>query len=156
MYDFSVLPIARTARVAASLSLMLLMGCRKYEAPSESRAAKIAHNSLPPGVKGYGEVFYATDRQPIGTENYGSEASDAEELKFGLALISIPELHHIGDLERPWQIVNVSFPENARRHVIIVSRTGLSRTISMILSTSRSTRHPSVVHSYSCTIQRIL
>jgi esterase/lipase superfamily enzyme len=77
-------------------------------------------------VKGYREVFYATDRKPLENQRYSGEASESEELQFGKAVVSIPKSHKHGELERPWSIFSVSLPENARDHIVIAGSSVLS------------------------------
>lgn len=79
------------------------------------------------GVKGYREVFYATDRVPLTSGSFGTEASDADELRFGRVVVSIPEVHNRGEIERPWTVFSLSLPEDARKHIVIARRDVLDK-----------------------------
>ena len=79
--------------------------------------------SLPPGVKGVREVFFATDRRALGDDvTFGNEASPQESISYGRVFVSIPERHEIGSLERPWQFLSIAFPEDAQHHIVITTR----------------------------------
>ena len=80
-----------------------------------------------PGIKGYREVFYATDRVRAAGGTFGADASDEGRLQFGRSVVSIPEAHQRGELERPWQIFSVSLPEDAQRHIVIARRGSLEQ-----------------------------
>ncbi len=69
-------------------------------------------------------VFYATDRQrsPGKTVDYGHERADA--LQYGVFQVSIPRDHRMASIERP-SIWRFEFKENAKKHLVITSRTPL-------------------------------
>lgn len=78
--------------------------------------------SLPPGVKGFREVFFATDRLASGTAAFANQASPDEKTTYGRVLISIPKSHQVGELERPWSLFSFTLSEDASEHLVISSR----------------------------------
>ena len=106
------------------LSALVLSSC-DVEHKRAGSATQPSAAPPPPGIKGYREVFYATDRAAAAGGSFGPDASDKDQLQFGRVVVSIPEAHSRGELERPWQVFSVSLPEDARRHIIIAKRTAL-------------------------------
>jgi esterase/lipase superfamily enzyme len=80
---------------------------------------------LPPGVKGFRQVFFATDRDRKGWALFGEGRSRTERLTFGQCVVSIPDGHKRGELERPWNLWIVSLPENPAGHIVIQTRSEL-------------------------------
>ena len=78
--------------------------------------------ALPPGVKGFREVFFATDRLASGTAAFANQASPDEKTTYGRVLISIPKSHQVGELERPWSLFSFTLSEDASEHLVISSR----------------------------------
>ena len=78
--------------------------------------------ALPPGVKGFREVFFATDRLANGTASFANQASPDEKTTYGRVVISIPKSHQVGELERPWSLFSFSLSEDAKEHIVISSR----------------------------------
>ena len=72
------------------------------------------------------EVYYGTNRKPtserpvLGSLDtyYGPERGG---LRYGTCRVSIPELHELGAIERPWSIGSYRLPEDPRRHVLLCS-----------------------------------
>ena len=72
------------------------------------------------------EVFYGTNRKPTSNRPapgllgsyYGLGRG---ELRYGKCRVSIPEIHKIGVIERPWSIGTFRLPEDPTRHVILRS-----------------------------------
>ena len=65
-------------------------------------------------------VLYATDRKGVEDRRIGySYTSERGDLTFGVAEVSIPDVHEIGKLERPhwWRI---ELKEDPKRHVILM------------------------------------
>ncbi len=79
-------------------------------------------SALPPGIKGYRDVYFATDRQATGTGIFANAESRPAALRYGLITISIPQSHQRGQLERPWKIWTFELPESPSRHLVISSR----------------------------------
>jgi esterase/lipase superfamily enzyme len=79
---------------------------------------------LPPGVKGYREVFFVTDREPAGISAFRDRPARNEQVSYGRTIVSIPESHEIGELERPWQLrfVGWSQDESISKHITIADR----------------------------------
>ena len=85
--------------------------------------------TLPPGVKAYREVFFATDRGSTNNGTFNSQCSEGGRMTYGRAIVSIPEIHRIGEEERPWHFDVITFPESANRHIIISRRELLGSTV---------------------------
>jgi len=71
------------------------------------------------------QVFYATDRRPNPEPNekgvtYGAEPISDEALRHGIATVSIPHEHNMGELEGP-SILRFEFHENSEKHVVLRS-----------------------------------
>jgi esterase/lipase superfamily enzyme len=71
-------------------------------------------------------VFYATDRAILGETNkgatYGSEPAANNSLSLGIAKVSIPRAHKMGEVEGP-SIIRLEFSENPEKHVVLLSAT---------------------------------
>ncbi len=71
-------------------------------------------------------VFYATDRAATGPgrkgRTYETEPAEKDQMEFGVATVSIPRAHLMGELEGP-SILRLEFSENAERHIILQSAT---------------------------------
>ena len=114
--------------VLALLAAFAFIGCESDKRQGSATQPSTASPAPPPaGIKGYREVFYATDRAAVAGGSFGGDASDNDQLQFGRAVISIPESHRRGELERPWRVFSVSLPEDARRHIAIASRGPLDK-----------------------------
>jgi esterase/lipase superfamily enzyme len=75
-----------------------------------------------PNVKGYRHVYFATDREPLGDQHFNGYALESGELQFGEALVSIPKLHELGELERPLSMLSLTLPEDSSEHIVIAKR----------------------------------
>lgn len=65
-------------------------------------------------------VYYATDRTVTGkTEVNDYYGSDRGELRYGRAVVTIPDDHKMGKIERPMTILRFKFSENAQKHVVL-------------------------------------
>jgi len=82
--------------------------------------------ALPPGVKGYREVFFATDRTRTTPGTFGTTGSDTQEISYGRAVVSIPVGHVTGEIERPWTMWIVRIPEDPARDIVIARREDIS------------------------------
>ncbi len=71
-------------------------------------------------------VFYATDRAVTGHggkgTTYGTEPTEDEHLEFGVAKVSIPRAHLMGELEGK-SILRLEFSEDPEKHIILQSAT---------------------------------
>lgn len=71
-------------------------------------------------------VFYGTNRRSTSPtpdakrlgEFYGSERG---QLEFGVCTVGIPADHKRGNIERPWSLGPIKFPEDPRKHVVLRS-----------------------------------
>jgi len=79
---------------------------------------------LPRGVKGYSDVYFATDRARISEGVFANTASDDQKISYGRAIVSIPNAHKEGMEERPWSLFTVQLPEDPSKDLIIASRAG--------------------------------
>lgn len=68
-------------------------------------------------------LFYGTNRgrtdNAAANKFYNDEFVD--ELKFGTCEVSVPRGHVQGEVERPFSIFNLEFPENEQKHVVLKS-----------------------------------
>ena len=85
--------------------------------PAPEKAA-----ALPPGIKGYRDVYFATDRQSTGRGVFANSASAQGALQYGLVTVSIPQSHQKGELERPWKVWSFELPESPTSHIVISAR----------------------------------
>jgi len=71
-------------------------------------------------------VYYATDREKVAQDSkgttYGTEIASSDLLNFGIAKVSIPRSHLMGELEGP-SILKLEFRENSERHIVLLSAT---------------------------------
>ena len=67
-------------------------------------------------------VFFATDRQQRDTSSvkrfYGGRRNSTGHLEYGIAKVSIPEDHRMGEIERP-QWWRLEFREDPEKHVVL-------------------------------------
>jgi esterase/lipase superfamily enzyme len=93
-------------------------------------AAGLLEWMSPVGDVGYRAVpvLFVTDRKQTGSENpnkfFGGERG---ELRYGMAQVSIPDVHRTGQIERPWNL----FPESPKRHVTLLNLE-LSRPVTFL------------------------
>lgn len=71
-------------------------------------------------------VYYATDRVVAGQTSkgvsYGTEPAPGDSFELGIAKVSIPRSHQMGELEGP-SILRLEFRENPEKHVVLLSTT---------------------------------
>lgn len=71
-------------------------------------------------------VYYATDRAVSGQSNkgvsYGTEPAADDSVALGIAKVSIPRAHQMGELEGP-SILRLEYREDPEKHVVLVSTT---------------------------------
>jgi len=85
----------------------------------------VAISGMPPGVKGMREVFFATDRNKKSAARFGDGRSRPEGLTLGRCIVTIPEAHVRGNVERPWSLRSITLPEDPSKHIIIQTRSEL-------------------------------
>jgi len=72
------------------------------------------------------DVYYATDRAVIGQSakgtSYGTEPLGEDRLEYGIARVTIPQAHAMGELEGP-SILRLEFSEDPEKHVVLKSTT---------------------------------
>jgi esterase/lipase superfamily enzyme len=66
------------------------------------------------------DVFFATNRNEVGTGEFGVERS--ERLHLGRCAVSVPRGHHVGTVERPWKFAVWQFREDPEKHIVIQER----------------------------------
>ncbi|MGI9387922.1 MAG: alpha/beta hydrolase [Methyloligellaceae bacterium] len=79
------------------------------------------------------KVFYGTDRADQGPsanvkERYGAQRGPATEISYGVASVSIPHNHQMGELEAPDWISSWFVPEDPTNHVVLLELDALSRS----------------------------
>ncbi|MGH9592082.1 MAG: alpha/beta hydrolase, partial [Bryobacteraceae bacterium] len=71
-------------------------------------------------------VYYATDRRRTGQSGkgatYGGEPTDGDRIEYGIAKVSIPRAHLMGELEGP-TLLKLEFREDPEKHVVLLSAT---------------------------------
>lgn len=92
--------------------------------PKETPAAPTA-----PVNKALVKVFFATDRQHIsgatgpancfGTERNPDPDPDGQHLLTGFVKVSIPPVHEVGELERPFKWWIIEFKEDEKKHIVL-------------------------------------
>ena len=66
-------------------------------------------------------VFYGTDRDSIGTNDAGIDYGGGRgQFTYGRCKVSIPPDHERGVVERPFKIWRFEFPEDPRRHCVLL------------------------------------
>lgn len=69
-------------------------------------------------------VYYATDRAVVGQSEkgvtYGTEPAANDSIELGIAKVSIPRAHQMGELEGP-SILRLEFREDPEKHVVLLS-----------------------------------
>ncbi|NGP88715.1 alpha/beta hydrolase [Fodinibius halophilus] len=65
-------------------------------------------------------LFYGTNRNKTGSDKWNDYyGNKLKKLKFGFCEVSIPPNHKLGEIERPFGIWKLTFPEKEDKHVII-------------------------------------
>jgi esterase/lipase superfamily enzyme len=75
-------------------------------------------------------VFFATDRQHLDTQSvktyYGGKRNPTSQLEYGIAKVSIPEDHRMGQIERPsW--LKLDFQEDPAKHLVLMDINAFDR-----------------------------
>ncbi len=104
------------------VTLAFLLETPNYQSlpPSDIRGVR-----LPDGVKGLREVFFASDRNKTSWASFGEGRNGPGSLALGRCLVSIPQSHTRGQLERPWSFWTISLKEDVTKHMVIHSRAEL-------------------------------
>lgn len=88
----------------------------------------ITKSTAQPEIPNYAQmnIYYATDRELTAQGNsgatYGTEPSRAGLLNFGIARVSIPRAHSMGELEAP-TLLKLEFRQDPNQHVVLLSAT---------------------------------
>jgi esterase/lipase superfamily enzyme len=120
-------------RVLCLAGILFLGGCASHTKiaiahppppppPRQQQQQQQQQLSLPPGIKGYREIFYATDRTHIATGTFDGTQSTEEKISYGRSVVSIPSGHVTGELERPWSFWVVQIPEDPAKDIVIARR----------------------------------
>jgi esterase/lipase superfamily enzyme len=126
---------------------------------------------LPRGSKGAGdtrekgraivEVPYVTERQPKeilkGIQTYGAEPADDQELHYGVATVSIPRAHQMGELEG-YSILRFEFSLDVDKHVVLTaakaeSAQGFDAKIRERMSTAQNQEVFVYVHGFKTSFE---
>jgi esterase/lipase superfamily enzyme len=110
-------------------------------------------------------VFFATNRSVI-SDRHIREVSFCNgrglgDLKCGVASVSIPAIHNIGQVERPPQFLTLSFSELADKHILVSSRLLLAPddwidSARRALSSETGSSALVFIHGYSVTFDEAL
>lgn len=109
---------------------ILLSGCAIRGESGNSRNPASNTRSIGGSVKKYivVDVYYGTDRKRTGSsisaEQYGTDRADGEDFNYGIAEVSIPFRHEIGEMESPvwWK---GEFYENPEKHIALLNASSL-------------------------------
>ena len=67
-------------------------------------------------------IFFATDRQQLDTSSvktfYGGKKNTTDRIEYGLAKVSHPKNHRVGEIERP-SVLKLEFREDPEKHIIL-------------------------------------
>ena len=114
---------AAQAQAARADAAELRENVRAFAPPPPAPRSPLPRpQDLPPGIKGYSDVYYATDRARISEGVFSNTASDDQKITYGRAIVSIPIQHKEGMEERPWSLFTVQLPEDPSKDMIIASR----------------------------------
>lgn len=122
--------------------------------------------SEPEGDRAIVEIPYATDRELEGIslkygksiQTYGSEPAPDDKLNYGVAHISIPREHRMGELES-YSILRLEFSENREKHIVVQEVTSFKsfdQFEQLIRSDMRSSQSHEVlvfVHGFNTTFE---
>ena len=92
-------------------------------------ALNAQRGEAPPDSARVWDILFGTNRVKTENGNFGAErASGADALTLGLARVSVPNPKKRGNLPRPWDVLGLTIPQNARKHIMPVDvPTTLSR-----------------------------
>jgi esterase/lipase superfamily enzyme len=107
------------------------------------------------------KVFYATNRVELARTaagaSYGSELRPQDDLAFGIAKVSVPRVHKMGELEGP-AILRLEFREDPQRHIVLLSAepekpAAFFQQLSGAAGTSPRREAFVFVHGFACTFE---
>jgi esterase/lipase superfamily enzyme len=106
-------------------------------------------------------VFFATDRQHLDTTSvktyYGGKRNPTSQLEYGIAKVSIPENHRMGEIERPkwWKF---ELWENPSEHIILMdidafNRNSFVNTLRQSVANSKASDLLLFIHGYNTSFE---
>ena len=106
-------------------------------------------------------VFFATDRQHLDTTSvktyYGGKRNPTSQLEYGIAKVSIPENHRMGEVERPkwWKF---EFWEDSSEHIVLMDidafdRNSFVNTLRQSVSNSKASDLLLFIHGYNTSFE---
>jgi esterase/lipase superfamily enzyme len=106
-------------------------------------------------------VFFATDRQHLNTASvktyYGGKRNPTDALEFGIATVSIPEDHRMGEIERPsWWKLELS--EDPAKHLVLMNinafdRNSFVNTLRQSVANSKASDLLLFIHGYNTSFE---
>jgi esterase/lipase superfamily enzyme len=106
-------------------------------------------------------VFFATDRQHLDTRSvktyYGGKRNPSSQLEYGIAKVSIPEDHRMGEIERPkwWKL---ELWEDPDKHVVLMDidtfdRNSFVNTLRQSVANSKASDLLLFIHGYNTSFE---
>jgi esterase/lipase superfamily enzyme len=65
-------------------------------------------------------IYFGTNRAGHGSQFENSCSTADDPLRFGQALVSVPNRRRRGDVPRPWKVAGLSLPEQSDKHILLV------------------------------------
>jgi esterase/lipase superfamily enzyme len=106
-------------------------------------------------------VFFATDRQHLDTRSvktyYGGKRNPTSQLEYGIAKVSIPEDHRMGEIERPsW--LKLEFSEDPAKHFVLMNidafdRNSFVNTLRNSVANSKASDLLLFIHGYNTSFE---
>jgi esterase/lipase superfamily enzyme len=106
-------------------------------------------------------VFFATDRQHLNTASvktyYSGKRNPTSQLEYGIAKVSIPEDHRMGEIERPnW--LKLEFQEDPAKHLILMDinafdRNSFVNTLRTSVTNSKASDLLLFIHGYNTSFE---
>jgi esterase/lipase superfamily enzyme len=134
--------------------------------PSDSIDPKAEQSEKGIKVKNQGArvevpVFFATDRQHLDTTSvktyYGGKRNPTDALEYGIAKVSIPEDHRMGEIERPnW--LKLEFSEDPAKHLVLMNidafdRNSFVNTLRQSVANSKASDLLLFIHGYNTSFE---
>jgi esterase/lipase superfamily enzyme len=106
-------------------------------------------------------VFFATDRQRLDKTTvktyFGGKRSPTSQLEYGIAKVSIPEDHRMGEIERPnW--LKLEFREDPAKHLVLMNidafdRNSFVNTLRQSVANSKASNLLLFIHGYNTSFE---
>jgi esterase/lipase superfamily enzyme len=106
-------------------------------------------------------VFFATDRQHLDTTSvktyYGGKRNPTSRIEYGIAKVSIPEDHRMGEIERPsW--LKLEFSEDSAKHFVLMNidafdRNSFINTLRQSVANSKASDLLLFIHGYNTSFE---